>query len=151
VTFGCFRKNSGSFPLHCPKNRHINIQGAILGRSKNNKCWRECCQSGLDCRVPAPTQHIQHLKDTCNGKKQCRVQVKQLCYGRDGDATDYEYVTYLCELPGKLSLQHTTCRRVYFENYVKLMGKNVKSVKENLCQRTTNDLPFCNNKCLALL
>ena len=103
---GCFHRNSGSFPLRCEKKRQIIIQWAILGRSYNNTCWRECCRSRLDCRVPASRQHIQDLKDMCNGKKQCQVKVLRQDCGGSGHETDYEYVTYLCELPGKLALQH---------------------------------------------
>ena len=147
VTFGCFYKNNGSFYLRCSENRHIDVHNATLGRSGHNTCWRECCQSSQDCTVDASTLQVQHLKDTCDGRQECHIQVQQQRCGLY--ETDYETVTYRCKTLGelpvqratrKLPVQHSTgklpvrpmelVRGSIFEKFIKLVVRtNVMSVK----------------------
>ena len=124
-TIGCLHKNSGSFYLRCAPNWHINIQGATLGINDNNQCWRECCQSRQDCQVPAPTLHIQHLKDKCNNKRLCQVQVQQVHCRHTGHKTDYESVRYMCITtdPSNLPVEHTYGKWIYFEKLIKCQSR----------------------------
>ena len=111
TSLGCQRKDSGSFNVRCQENQHIYIVNAILER-RATPCWKPntCCPSAAICEVFASAEHVQRLKESCDGQQQCSVTLTTgecYFYLPNGDplkgSTDYESVKYFCvnNRPGK--------------------------------------------------
>ena len=107
VAFGCRHKNNREFSLRCRKNYSIIIIRALLG-SSDQSCRKECCKSRQDCSTPASSSHTKYLRDSCNGKQECHLQVaKENC--EFVGPSDYETVSYTCTeiTPGTLLLLYS--------------------------------------------
>jgi len=109
---------NGNFLLNCTTSQRIYVLSAVLGRS-DDVCQDEarCCPSSSDCTSAAQTDHLDQLKNQCNGQQQCQVAVvKQLC---NGHLTDYETVRFVCATVAGMSTLHWTHCLVYLQRFSK--------------------------------
>ena len=75
-----------------------------MGRSH---CYanKNCCPSNTFCTVEAPTNHLDYVRRSCDGKDTCFINLIKLWCGRvNARITDYESVHYSCDNTGELAL-----------------------------------------------
>ena len=104
---GC-RYNSNTFNITCQQHQHIYILKSLLRRSYSlcfSNYKKTCCPSNTVCSMYGSLQRVQQLKNLCDGKQHCQVDVSRIeCDYRS--YTDNEIVDYFCidNAAGKLEL-----------------------------------------------
>ena len=106
-SWGC-QYTSNILNITCQQHQHIYILKSVLRRSYTScRTKRTCCST--DCGMYGSLQRVQQLKNLCDGRQQCQVNVttEECTYrSRYYGYTDNELVRYFCinTTPGKLEL-----------------------------------------------
>ena len=102
---GCFLDDDGDASLHCEDSQWIYIENSTYGRSAPECTSTDiCCPTSTICMTDAESDHMQWLRNECNGKQSCLIGSLYIGAGYcRGDYTDYESITYICstEAPSK--------------------------------------------------